>query len=81
MVIPSDQVGFEGTYSHVLVYKLLLYGVEVVLVIFEKSRQDFTLFRTFSHLVQNDNFRPQKVIRLLLVTGRIYLQYYIGFFF
>ena len=37
-VIPSAQVGFEGTYGHVLVHKLLLYGFEVVLVIFEKGQ-------------------------------------------
>ena len=36
MVIPSAQVGFEGTYSHILFYKLLLYGFEVVLVILRK---------------------------------------------
>ena len=37
-VIPSAQVRFEGTYGHVLIHKLLSYGFEVVLVIFEKSR-------------------------------------------
>ena len=47
MVILSAQVGFEGTYGYILVIKLLLYGLEVVLVIFEKGRQDFALFRTF----------------------------------
>ena len=54
MVIPSAQVGFEGTYGHVLVIKLLLYGLGVVLVVFEKGQQDFALHRTilhFSHLV------------------------------
>ena len=34
---PECQVGFEGTYGHVFVHKLLLYGFEVVLVIFEKG--------------------------------------------
>ena len=56
--------------------------LEVVLVIFEKGRQDFALLRTishFSHLVRNVNFRPQKVIRLLIMTGRTCLQYNIGF--
>ena len=37
MVIPSAQVGFEGTNGHVLIIKLLLYGLEVVLVIFEEG--------------------------------------------
>ena len=37
-VIPSSQVGFEGTYGYVLVHEFLLYGFEVVLVFFEKVR-------------------------------------------
>ena len=46
-VILSAQVRFEGTYGHLLVIRLLLYGLEVVLVIFDKGRQDFALRRTF----------------------------------
>ena len=75
-------MGFEGTYGHILIIKLLLYGLEVVLVIFEKGRQDFAPHRIilhFSHLVQNVDFRPQKVIRLLIMTGKTCLQYNIGF--
>ena len=81
-VTPSAQVGFEGTYGHILVIKLLLYGLKVVLVIFEEGQQDFALFHTdsrFSNLVWNIVFRPQKIIRLLIMTGRIYLQYNIHF--
>ena len=46
-VILSAQVGFEGTYGHVLVHRWNLYVFEVVLVIFEKGQQNFALFRTF----------------------------------
>ena len=47
MLTPSAQVSFEGTYGYFLVNKLFLYGLEVVLVIFEKGRQDFAPFRIF----------------------------------
>ena len=47
MVTPSAQNRIEGTYDHLLVNKLLLYGFGVVLVFFEKGRQAFALFRTF----------------------------------
>ena len=77
-VIPGAQVGFEGTYGHVLVIKLLLHGLEVVLVIFEEGQQDFALCRTVLCLVQNVDFRHQKVIRLLRMTGRTCIQYNIG---
>ena len=81
MVTPSARVEFEGTYSHVLVIKVLLYGLWVVLISFEEGRQDLALRRTilhFSHLEQNVNFRPQKVIRLLIMTSIICLQYNIS---
>ena len=48
MVTPSAQVGFEGIYGHVLVIKLLLNGLEMVLIIFEKGQQGFTLLPTFT---------------------------------
>ena len=38
MVIPSDQVRFQGSYGHVLVHKFLLSGFKVVLAIFEKGQ-------------------------------------------
>ena len=41
-VIPSAQVGFQGSYGHGLIYKLLLSGFEV-LVIFEKGWYHFPL--------------------------------------
>ena len=37
-VILSAQVGFEGAYGHVLGHKLIVYGLEAVLVILEKGR-------------------------------------------
>ena len=36
-VILSAQVGFKGSYGHVLVHKLISRGFEVVLVIFKKG--------------------------------------------
>ena len=78
MVILSAQVGFEGTYGQILVYKLLLYGVVLVLAVFWERPIGFRTTSHFSHLVRNVDFRPQKVIRLLLMTGRTYLQYNIS---
>ena len=46
-VIPSAQVVFQGPYSYVLIFKLLLSNFEVVSVIFEKGRYHFALFPTF----------------------------------